>query len=148
MRRRHQPRPDTAAALARADAERAAGRLLEAVALYRGVLRLAPEHPAALHRLGVMARGGGYREAALGPFDRALAARPDLPVGGRHSIAPSCLRRLDAAIEGLRAAAAARATETRRISVSTMRYRKRGASRRRGRASEVPAPGRSRRRGC
>ena len=32
-----------------------------------------------VHRLGLIAHRSGYHEAALGLFDRALAARPDYP---------------------------------------------------------------------
>src|SRR5690349_21588872 len=110
------PRPplrrDTAAierALARADAAHAAGRLVEAVDGYGEALRLAREHPVALHRLGLIAQRSGDQEAALGLFGRALASRPDFPAALRdRALVLRRLGRLEEAIDGFRAAIAAR----------------------------------------
>jgi len=103
---------DTAAiepALARADAAHAAGRLVEAVEGYGEVLRLAPEHPVALHRLGLIAQRSSNREAALGLFDRALAARPGFAAALQDRVLLLLrLGRLDEAVDGFRALAAVR----------------------------------------
>ncbi len=53
------------------------GRLDEAAALYRDLLNTAPEHGAVLHNLGVVLGEQGEPAAALGLFDRAIAAEPD-----------------------------------------------------------------------
>src|SRR5258708_29376212 len=103
---------DTAAiepALAHADAAHAAGRLVEAVEGYGEVLRLAPEHPVALHRLGLIAQRSSDREAALGLFDRALAARPDFAAALQdRALLLLRLGRLDEAVDGFRALTAVR----------------------------------------
>ncbi|MEX2629209.1 MAG: putative 2OG-Fe(II) oxygenase [Tistlia sp.] len=54
-----------------------AGRLGEAEAFYRTVLKQQPGQPVALHLLGVIARQSGHLEAAVDLIGRAVAARPD-----------------------------------------------------------------------
>ncbi len=54
-----------------------AGRLQEAEALYRELLAREPEHPDALHWLGVVAFQGGQHERAVELIGRALAFKQD-----------------------------------------------------------------------
>jgi uncharacterized protein (TIGR02466 family) len=61
-------------ALARAVALHQAGRLREAEAIYRRVLEVRPDHPDALHLLGIVARQSGRPEAAIDLIGRAIAA--------------------------------------------------------------------------
>ena len=61
----------------RARTHHGAGRLPEAEALYREVLQATPNHPDALHLLGVLAYQVGYAAAGLELIDRAIEARPD-----------------------------------------------------------------------
>jgi len=53
------------------------GRLNEAEQLYRAVLKIAPNHAGALHRLGVLSSEQGQFEQAVGLFRRALATDPN-----------------------------------------------------------------------
>jgi predicted O-linked N-acetylglucosamine transferase (SPINDLY family) len=55
----------------------AAGRLAEAEAAYRRVLQAAPDHPEALHALGLILSRRGELEAAIDFMSRSVAARPD-----------------------------------------------------------------------
>jgi Flp pilus assembly protein TadD len=55
-----------------------AGRLPEAQALAEGVLRASPQHPDALHLLGVIAHQQARFETAAELIGRALALRPDM----------------------------------------------------------------------
>jgi protein O-GlcNAc transferase len=54
-----------------------AGRLAEAEALYRQILSQQPNHPDALHRLGILAGQSGHRDAAVDLIRRAIRAKPD-----------------------------------------------------------------------
>lgn len=54
-----------------------AGRLQEAEALYRQVLLVQPEHPDALHLLGVIAHQSGRHDAAVEFIVRAIALNPE-----------------------------------------------------------------------
>jgi len=56
-----------------------AGRLAEAEALYRRVLRGEPRQPVALHLLGVLALQRGQAAEAVALIRKALARRPDYP---------------------------------------------------------------------
>ena len=53
-----------------------AGRLQEAEALYRQILQVEPNHPDALHLLGVIAHQAGKHEIALEYIARAIALNP------------------------------------------------------------------------
>jgi len=61
-----------------------AGRLREAEPLYRQILRAAPDHPDALHWLGVLAHQAGQSDAALALIDRAIAIHSSHPVYHDH----------------------------------------------------------------
>ncbi|MDQ2917581.1 MAG: tetratricopeptide repeat protein [Pseudomonadota bacterium] len=61
-----------------------AGRLREAEPLYRQILRVAPDHPDALHWLGVLAHQAGQSDAALALIDRAIAIHSSRPVYHDH----------------------------------------------------------------
>jgi predicted O-linked N-acetylglucosamine transferase (SPINDLY family) len=54
-----------------------AGRLAEAEAIYRQVLVQVPEHPGALHFLGLLAAQTGHPAAAIELISQAIALRPD-----------------------------------------------------------------------
>lgn len=56
-----------------------AGRLAEAEALYRKLLRKQPQDPDALHLLGVLAHQAGQYDAALASMQQALTRRPRFP---------------------------------------------------------------------
>ena len=72
--------------LARATALHRAGRLADAQHEYREILRRTPNHPQALHRLGVLAQQTGDLVAAETLLRRALAA-DDRPVAVHLSLA-------------------------------------------------------------
>ncbi len=57
-----------------------AGQLAQAEALYRGVLQEAPEHPHALHLLGVLVHQAGRHEDGARLIERALALHGPHPV--------------------------------------------------------------------
>lgn len=61
-----------------AAAHHRAGRLADAEAGYRAVLRLEPTNPNALHLLGLVAAAAGQIDAALGLIEQAIAALPTL----------------------------------------------------------------------
>ena len=63
-------------ALATAIGHHQAGRIADAVALYRRVLEVEPANVAALVNLGAALRGGGEAEAAADCFRRAVEAEP------------------------------------------------------------------------
>jgi tetratricopeptide (TPR) repeat protein len=67
-----------------------AGRLDEAEALYRGVLVEAPNHPHALHLLGVMAHQRGQHQQARELIQQAIAAHGPHPVFFSN-LAAACL---------------------------------------------------------
>ena len=54
-----------------------AGRLPEAERLYREILSASPNHPMALHYLGLLAHQAGHSEQALLLINRAVAELPD-----------------------------------------------------------------------
>ena len=56
-----------------------AGRLQQAEGLYRQVLQRQPDHPGALHLMGVLAGHANRPEIALEFLHQALAAKPDFP---------------------------------------------------------------------
>jgi predicted O-linked N-acetylglucosamine transferase (SPINDLY family) len=57
-----------------------AGRLPQAEALYRKILRVEPKHPDALHFLGVIAQQGGKGEIAVELMTKAIGANPSNPI--------------------------------------------------------------------
>ena len=82
-----------------------AGRLAEAEALYREILSAEPQHPDALHFLGVIAHQSGRSDIAVEMIRQALALIPNNP--GAHSNLGNVLRdngRLDEAIGAYRRA--------------------------------------------
>ncbi|MGA3068213.1 MAG: tetratricopeptide repeat protein [Tepidisphaeraceae bacterium] len=56
-----------------------AGRLREAEQLYRKILAQNPNHPGALHHLGIMSEQLGQRDAAIELMRRAIAVDPNVP---------------------------------------------------------------------
>lgn len=56
-----------------------AGRLAEAEAIYRRILKDHPDHPGALHLLGVALSQQGNKPAAIGYISRAVALNPEDP---------------------------------------------------------------------
>lgn len=54
-----------------------AGRLQEAEAIYQSILKEQPQHPDALHLLGVMAQQIGKHEIAVELIEKAISANPD-----------------------------------------------------------------------
>ncbi len=65
--------PAVAGPLAEAVRHHRAGRLAEAEALYRRVLRVDPRHPDVLHLLGVLVHQAGDHDQAAGLIGRAIA---------------------------------------------------------------------------
>src|SRR5689334_1264471 len=55
-----------------------AGRLAQAEAVYREILRWEPRNPDALHLLGLAAHESGKHDTGLEFIGRAIALRPDL----------------------------------------------------------------------
>lgn len=81
-----------------------AGQLSQAEQIYRQILQMAPQHPDALHLLGVVANQSGHPEAAVELIDRAIALNPHAAVFhnnlglayramGRPTDATACYRR-------------------------------------------------------
>jgi len=68
-------------ALLAAVAHHEAGRLAQAEAGYRAILRQDPDHPDAMHLLGVIAQSHGRHAEAAGLIRRALAAMPNFADG-------------------------------------------------------------------
>ena len=66
--------------LAQAMQHHEAGRLHEAEVLYRGILQEAPQHPHALHLLGVLAHQAGLHAEAIDLIGQALAVHGPHPV--------------------------------------------------------------------
>jgi protein O-GlcNAc transferase len=56
-----------------------AGRLREAEELYRKLLASEPQHPDALHLLGVLSLQSGHPEVAVDLIDQAIAVNPQVP---------------------------------------------------------------------
>ena len=84
-----------------------AGRLDEAEVIYRQILDRAPDHPQALHLLGVVAHQVGESARAADLIESAVAAAPDYAAAhGDLGLVYRALGRLDAAIESYRRAAA------------------------------------------
>jgi len=97
----------TADAFADALEHHACGRLSQAEAGYRSVLQSAPDHPDALHRLGVIAHQVGRDEVALELIDRAITVNPSQPTYYNDAgIVLQALGRIDEAISRYRQALA------------------------------------------
>jgi predicted O-linked N-acetylglucosamine transferase (SPINDLY family) len=62
--------------LENAMAQQRAGNLAQAEALYRQILDLQPQHPDALHLLGLAAHQQGRRDEAIALIDKAIAIAP------------------------------------------------------------------------
>lgn len=92
-------------ALADALEHHARGRLSQAEAGYRSVLQSAPNHPDALHRLGVIAHQAGRNQVALDLIDRAITVNPLQPTYHNDAgIVLQALGRIDEAITRYRQA--------------------------------------------
>ena len=70
-----------------------AGRLPEAEALYRQILQASPDHPDALHLLGVIAYQVGQFSIGLELIDQAIRAKPDFAEA--YNSRGSCLHALE-----------------------------------------------------
>ncbi|HEY0833756.1 MAG TPA: tetratricopeptide repeat-containing glycosyltransferase family protein [Azospirillum sp.] len=92
-------RPDPATLLERGLAHHGAGRRTEAAAAYRQVLAGRPDHPDALHLLGVAALQSGDPAAAVASIGRAIGVNAGNPV--YLSNLASALRRLGRLDEAL-----------------------------------------------
>jgi Tfp pilus assembly protein PilF len=78
------------------------GDLSEAEALYRRILERQPDHPGALHLLGVLAHQQGHDDRAVDLIARAIALRPDQATyHGNYGVALRGLGRLDEARDAL-----------------------------------------------
>ena len=94
---------DADATIARAVTLREQGRFREAEILYRDLLRLRPDTPAALEGLGIIVYQQGKVDEAATLFERGLAVEPDSP--RFHSYLGEALRylkRFDEALDHLR----------------------------------------------
>lgn len=82
-----------------------AGRLGEAEALYRQILAVQPQHPGALHLLGVLAHTAGQPADAIGFIQQALALDPQ-NTSAHSNLGEACLAlgRTDEAIAHYRRA--------------------------------------------
>ena len=100
--------PDTQdSALAKAVAQHQAGRLDEAIRLYRQVVRRAPGHAGAHNLLGIAYHQQGDTEQAVASVRKALALKPGLP-GAHYNLGTMlhALARHEEAIEHYRKALA------------------------------------------
>jgi Flp pilus assembly protein TadD len=93
------PQPTTTPLLARAFQLHQAGNLPEAAALYREVLRVAPDSPAALNNLGALQLQTGAAAAAVDTLSAFVALRPSDPIG--YSNLGHALMQADRAAEAL-----------------------------------------------
>ncbi len=55
------------------------GRMAEAERIYKSILQTSPDHPDALHLLGIIAHQTGNYSAAVDLFRKAISAKPDFP---------------------------------------------------------------------
>ena len=82
-----------------------AGRLPQAEAIYRQILQAAPNHPDALHLLGLIAHRAGKSEIAVELIGKAISVNPSSPT--YHNNLGNALKdqgKLDAAIDSYRKA--------------------------------------------
>ncbi|MEE9318218.1 MAG: tetratricopeptide repeat protein [Rhodospirillales bacterium] len=93
------PPPSIQQTLDLAKGHHGAGRLSQAEALYLKVLRDEPDHPAALHLLGVIGHQTGKQDRAVELITKALAVNPDDPLAHYNlGLALSELGRLEDAV--------------------------------------------------
>jgi len=93
--------------LERATQHHAAGRLPEAEELYQQILQADPNHPVALHLLGVIAHQVGKSDIAEGLITKALAINPDYAEAHYNlGLALKELNKLDGAVASYRKAIA------------------------------------------
>ena len=83
-----------------------AGRLLQAEAIYRQILQGAPNHPDALHLLGVIAHQTGKNELAVELISKAISVNPSSSMYCNLGYALNDQGKLDAAVESYRKALA------------------------------------------
>ena len=76
-----------------------AGRLPQAEALYRQILQVAPNHPDALHLLGVIARQDGKNEIAVELITKAISVNPSSSMYCNLGAALRDQGKLDTAVE-------------------------------------------------
>jgi protein O-GlcNAc transferase len=81
-----------------------AGRLLQAENIYKQVLQAAPDHPDALHFLGVIAYQKGEHQIAIELITRALGLAPSASMYGNLGLAIHAQGNLDEAIACFRQA--------------------------------------------
>jgi tetratricopeptide (TPR) repeat protein len=81
-----------------------AGRLQQAESLYREILREDPEHPDALHLLGVAAHQSGRQEEAVASIRRAIELKPAAEFYVNLAAALGALARYGEAAESCRTA--------------------------------------------
>ena len=82
-----------------------AGNLSQAEKIYRQILQVSPNHPGALHFLGLVAKQSGQLEAAAELIGRSLAYRPDYAEAhGNLGSVLSQLGRLEQAVASYRTA--------------------------------------------
>lgn len=87
-----------------------AGRLPEAEGIYLEVLRAEPDHPIALHMLGVIAYQGGKHDHAVELIAKSVAIRPD-DAAAHYNLGNALkeLGRLEEAVDSFREAIAVKA---------------------------------------
>lgn len=73
------PRASSQSAYQTALAHHRAGRLPQAEAIYRQILQVDPQHPDALHMLGMVAAQMGDNQVAINLVQRAIASKPTDP---------------------------------------------------------------------
>ena len=101
------PTPTVGRKIARALAHQRAGRLLEAEGIYRRILESKPNHPDALHLLGMIAHEIGQHDVAVELIGRAIAVKRGNPDCHHHlGLALEALGRLDDAAASYRRALA------------------------------------------
>lgn len=79
-----------------------AGQLAEAEALYRQILSADPQHPEAMHRLGVLAHQAGQHQLALQYIGQAIALNPQAAYYCNQGTVYRALGRLEEAADSYR----------------------------------------------
>jgi tetratricopeptide (TPR) repeat protein len=83
-----------------------AGRLLQAEAIYRQMLQIAPNNPDALHLLGLIFHQAGKFETAVDLISRAISVKPSGPMYYNLGVSLQAQGNLDAAVSNYRRALA------------------------------------------